>query len=85
MEFDRVSEILHREPFVPVRVRLNDGEKFFIATAHRAIVSEGALMVGWSKDPFAPTQKRKLRIIPVTRVDAIEDIDLKKLKRPRSK
>ena len=81
MDFDRVVKLLHREPFVPIRVSLNDGERFFIATRFRAIASDGSLLVGWSKDPYAPPEKRKLRIIPVSRVRAIEDWDPKKLKR----
>lgn len=81
MDFKRVHKLLHREPFVPVVVRLDDGEKVVIATPRRAVAFDDQLLVGWSKDPFAPPEKRKLRIIPVARVDAIEDFDLKKLKR----
>ncbi len=75
MDFDEVANLLHRKPFVPIRAGLDDGEKFVVAAPLRAIVSEGKLLVGWSKDPYVPLELRRLRIIPENRVQTIDDVD----------
>jgi hypothetical protein len=81
MDASEVARLLHRQPFVPIKCRLDDGEDLVIATPLRAIVSEDKLLVGWSKDPFAPPAERRLRIIAAARVKAIEDENPKSLKR----
>jgi hypothetical protein len=81
MTAQELTDLLWREPFVPVQFRLDDGENIVVATPLRAVVSDNKLCVGWSKDPFAPPEKRRLRIIPVERVEEANDIDPKRLRR----
>ncbi|MDB5329813.1 MAG: hypothetical protein JWP03_964 [Phycisphaerales bacterium] len=83
MTAQKLTELLWREPFIPVRFRLDDGENIVIATPLRALVSGEKLYIGWSKDPFAPPEKRRLRVIPVERVEEAKDIDPKRLRRRR--
>jgi hypothetical protein len=76
MEAEQVANLLFRDPFVPVRVKLTDGDHFVIALPHRAHVTWDELIVGVSKDPFAPPEKRRRRFIPLDKVESIDDISL---------
>ena len=83
MTAEQVADRLFREPFVPVRVKLSDGDQFVIGMPHRAHVTWDQLIVGVSKDPFAPPEKRRRRFIPLDKVASIDDISLGK-RRPRN-
>ena len=78
-----LNDLLVREPFVPLKVTLTDGEHFLIATPLRAVVADDELIVGWSEDPYAPPEKRELRIIPLSRVRRVQNISADQLP-PRS-
>jgi hypothetical protein len=69
------------------RGRISDGVRVVsipnIARPHRAHVTWDELIVGVSKDPFAPPEKRKRRFIPLHRVEAIEDVTLAEARRKK--
>jgi hypothetical protein len=85
MTVQKLDHLLMRRPFVPLKITLDDGEHFYIATQLRALAMDDKLFVGWSKDPFAPPEERRLRIIPVSRVVEAKDVDASRLRRPRGK
>ena len=81
MTVQKLDNLLMRRPFVPMKITLDDGEQFYIATKLRAVAMEDQLFVGWSKDPFAPPEQRRLRIIPVSRLREVKDVDASRLRR----
>jgi hypothetical protein len=83
MTAESLADLLFREPAVPVKVRLTDGDSFILAQPHRAHVTRDELIVGVAKDPFAPPEKRRLRFIPLHRVKDIKDVKLPKRSRQR--
>ena len=76
-----LNDLLVRDPFVPLKVILADGEQFFLATPLRAIVSDDELIVGWSKDPYAPPERRELRFIPLSHVRRVQKVSADELPR----
>ena len=72
----QLEESLFRSPYVPLRISLDDGESFILGTRGRGIVTADKLLVGVSKDPCAPPEERRLRIIQLSRVQSVQTVSL---------
>lgn len=73
----QAAAALDRKPYIPVRVELDDGEKFVLAARGRFVLAPDRLFAAVSDDPFAPPTARRFRIIPLNRIHSVEDVDLR--------
>ena len=73
MTADEIRRIAYQHPFKPFRVRLTTGEVYEIRRTLRTTVAEDRLVLGINEDPKTGIAQR-MRMIPLTKVAAVEEI-----------
>ena len=72
MTGQQVEAALDREPYIPVRVHLDDGDAFVLAARGRVVVTPEKLLAFVSEDPYAAPEQRRLRVIPFERIESTD-------------
>ena len=82
MTAEELATTLSRDPFVPVRLDLSDGGKPLVLAARgRALVTLDRLVAMESDDPFAPPEQRRMRVVPLTSIRSVEDLNIQRPRR----
>jgi hypothetical protein len=76
MTAQQLAKSLGRQPFVPIEIKLDNGELILLALRGSAVMTEDRLVIGSAINPYAKPEERKMRVIPIDRVESVKDADV---------